>query len=100
MQFGFAGAWLGCQQATQARLGPGRSFRRCPVGGFGFFQLPGVAALHPDIGQANLGLGVAQVCQHLVVLLRGGDIAALERFIGQALIGQAGTAGQGDGQQT
>ena len=86
--------------APQASLGARRSVRRCTVSGFGLFDLRRIAGAYLDIGQAHLGLAVTQVCQLLVILLRGDGVATLKRFIGQALIGQAGTAGQGDGQQT
>ena len=99
MVFGFGGAWLGHQQATETRLGARRGIRRCTVGGLGLFDLRRIAGAYLDVGQAHLGLAVAQVCQLLVILLRGDGIATLERFIGQALVGQAGATGEGDGQR-
>ncbi|MNG14339.1 hypothetical protein D3C84_980820 [compost metagenome] len=45
-----------------------------------------------------MGLAVAQLGQLLVVLLSQRGVAALERFIGQTLVGQTGATGQADGQ--
>ena len=45
---------------------------------------------------ADLGFAVAQFCQLLVVRRRGGGIATLERFVGQALVGQTGTTAEAD----
>jgi len=94
MVLGFGGARLGHQQAPQASLGARRSVRRCTVSGFGLFDLRRIAGAYLDIGQAHLGLAVTQVCQLLVILLRGDGVATLKRFIGQALVGQAGATGE------
>lgn len=99
MVFGLGAAGLGHQQATQARLGAGRGVRCRTVGGLSLFDLRRIAGAYLDVGQAHLGLAVAQVCQLLVILLRGDGVATLERFIGQALVGQAGATGEGDGQR-
>ena len=93
--FGFGGAGFGHQQTTQACLSPRRDAGRGAVSRLGLFHLRRVTAVDLDIGQADLGFAVAQVCQLLVVLRRQRGIAALEGFVGQALVGQAGATGRG-----
>lgn len=66
MVLGLSGARLGRQQATQACLGAGRGVCGRTVGGFGLLDLRWVAGADLDIGQAHLGLAVAQFRQLLV----------------------------------
>jgi len=94
MVFGFGGAGFGHQQAPEAGLGARRGIRCGPVGGLGLFDLRRIAGADLDIRKADLGLAVTQVCQLLVILLRGDGVATLEGFVGQALVGQTGTTGK------
>ena len=94
--FGFGGTGLGHQQTTEACLGARRNAGGGAVSRLGLFHLRRVTAVDLDIGQADLGFAVAQVGQLLVILRGGGGVATLERFVGQALVGQAGATGQAD----
>lgn len=95
---GLAAVGLGHQQTAEAGLGAGRGAGGGAVGGLGLPELGRVTGFDLDIGQAYLGLAVAQVGELLVVALGQGGVAALEGFVGQALVGQAGATGQADGQ--
>ena len=97
--FGFVVLGLGrtglChQQAPQTSLSTRRNTGRCAISRFGLFHLRRVAAVDLDISEAHLRFAVAQIGQLLIILRSGGGIATLERFVGQALIGQAGATGQ------
>lgn len=94
---GLGAVRFGYQQAAKAGLGPRRGAGGGAVGGFGLLQLRRVARGHLNIGQADLRIAVAEISQSLVVALGSGGVATLERFVGQALIGQAGAATQGNG---
>ncbi|MNV27116.1 hypothetical protein D3C71_1182540 [compost metagenome] len=96
--FRFGGTGLGHQQTTEACLGARRNAGRGAVSRLGLFHLRRVMAVDLDIGQADLGFAVAQVCQLPVILRGGGGIATFERFVGQALVGQAGAAAEADRQ--
>ncbi|MCY1446692.1 hypothetical protein D9M71_632750 [compost metagenome] len=94
---GLAQRRLACQQLAQARLGAGRLVHGLAVGLLGFLQLRGVTAGHLHVGQADRGIGVAELRQLAEVLLGGGAVTAFQRFGSEALVGQAGAAGQGHG---
>lgn len=99
VQLGLGSAGFAGQQTPQARLSARRGFCGFTVRGFGLFQLLGVRALHPDIGQPHLRFGVTQIRQCLIVTLCGGGVAVFQGFIGQPLIGQARATGECEGQQ-
>ena len=81
-----------------ARAGPRRGLRGLAVELFGLGLLRAVAAGDLHVGEADLGVGVTHRGQGLVVALGGGEVAALQGLLGQALVGQSGAAGgQGDG---
>ncbi len=95
---GVAGAGLGRQPLAKARAGPRRGLRGLAVELFGLGLLGAVAAGDLHVGEADLGVGVTHRGQGLVVALGGGEVAALQGLLGQALVGQSGAAGgQGDG---
>ncbi|MNE22219.1 hypothetical protein D3C80_1154160 [compost metagenome] len=98
LALGFGSVRLGCQQAAEAGLGAWRDIGGGAVGGFGFLELGRVAGFHLDIGQADLGFAVTEVGELAVILFGEGGVTALERFVGQALVGQAGATGEADGQ--
>nr|GEX25324.1 hypothetical protein [Tanacetum cinerariifolium] len=93
---GFGGVRLDRQQLAQARLRPGRSGGRSAVSRLGLLDQLRVAGTHLDVREADLCVAVAQVRQLPIVLLRQRGVAAFQGFVGQALIGQAGTAAQTD----
>ena len=97
MQLGLGSAGFDGQQTTETGLSARRGFRGFTVRGFGFFQLLGVAAFHPDISQTDLSFGVTQVRQRLIVALGSGRVAVFQGFIGQSLIRRAGAASECDG---
>jgi hypothetical protein len=94
---GFGGVGFDSQQLAQARLRARRRFCGCAISRFGLLDQFRVACTDLDVRKTYLCIAITQVRQLPIVLLRRRGITAFQGFIGQALIGQAGSAAKTDG---